>query len=262
MHAPSALSITPPGHHRPYTRAWVAQARPIRGGTLRWGEGRGGRIRPVRSAEVPEEASRVPGGAGAASGGEEVRSAQEHDGAGDRAESRGCRRVAENGECPGSGADSEPGFPDGTRNVQPGGERTSAPARRPGIRPARRGTECGARLCPPAGRGDRRRGGDDRHPADDHPLRPGHREPLGGGPLLAAERTDPDDARRGLHARHRRGRAAHVEHRVDRAGGRLHLRTTAPAGHAGPVRRRVERGAGGDRRADSRRRQLAVPVRA
>lgn len=37
----------------------------------------------------------------------------------------------------------------------------------------------------------------------------------------------------------------------------LHLQVTA-----GPVRRRVERGAGGDRRADSRRRQLPVPVRA
>ncbi len=49
---------------------------------------------------------------------------------------------------------------------------------------------------------------------------------------------------------------------VHRSRSRLHLRAAASPGHAGPVRRRVERRAGGRRRAGRRGRQLPVPVRA
>src|SRR5689334_11813462 len=51
-------------------------------------EGRGRVVRPVRSPALPRQAPAVSDGAGAAAGGEAVRSPEESHGAGDRTESR------------------------------------------------------------------------------------------------------------------------------------------------------------------------------
>lgn len=103
---------------------------------------------------------------------------------------------------------------------------------------------------------------DDRYSADDLARRPGHRESFGRGPLFAAERADPDDAGEDFTLD-----IDGVERLIWSSGSivpeaactsvQLHLQVTA-----GAVLGRVERGAGGERRTDSRRRQLAVPVRA
>ncbi len=100
------------------TRAAWAAGCPLEEGYFDGGEGRSGRVRPVRPAEVPEEAAAVPGGAGEAPGGAEVRPAPQPHGHGDRAEPGRCRRYAEDVEWAGSGSHRERRFPDGTGDVQ------------------------------------------------------------------------------------------------------------------------------------------------
>src|SRR5688500_15672185 len=73
--------------------------RPCKKGRFDGGEGRGRSIRPVRSPALPREAPQLSDGLGATPGGEAVRPPQEPHGAGDRIESRGRRRHAENVEC-------------------------------------------------------------------------------------------------------------------------------------------------------------------
>src|SRR5690242_8111123 len=96
-----------------------ASACPSEEGRFDGGEGRGRNVRPVRSAALPRQAPAVSDGAGATAGGEEVRSPEEPDGAGDRIESRRARRPAQNDEWASSGKDCEPRLPNRTRHVQP-----------------------------------------------------------------------------------------------------------------------------------------------
>ena len=153
-HVRAALSITSAWASSSVTRddQGRSSACPLEEGRFDGGEGRGGRFDLSDRQRYRDEAPAVPGGTGATAGGEAVRPPQESHGAGDRAESRGRRRAAENDECASAGADREPRFPDRTRNVQSGSQHCSAPARRPGFRPARRGAAHRARICRPARR--------------------------------------------------------------------------------------------------------------
>ena len=162
----------------------------------------------------------------------------------------------------GTGADREPRFPDRTRHVQPGSEHSPTPIGRPGIRPARRGTpHVGSAYA-------HRKAGE----VDAGIVMIGILPTLGRDDLVSSNLSDVDRytlLNDQIVAARGEDFALDIEG-VERLvctstsiapGGRLHLRAAAPPGHAGPVRRRVERGAGGRRRADRRRRQLALPVR-
>ena len=151
----------------------------------------------------------------------------------------------------------------GTRagEVQPGGQPGPPPAGgrgagRAGTRPGRQ-----RRVRGRAGAERRRQAGHDRHPAD--PARAAHHR--GGDvaqpPVLPAQRADVRGARRGDADRHRGARAPAHPRRQHHAGGRLHQRPAAPAGHPGGVRQLLERRPGGGRDPGGGRRQLAVPVR-
>ena len=220
---------------------------PIRGGTLRWGRRswQAGSTCPTASATASKLRQCLTGLERLL---EEKRFDRPQNLMGLEIELNlaGADGHAAHDECRSARADREPRFPDRTRHVQPGSQHRPAPAWAAGY------STGSPRNCGPAlAYADRKAGEvdarnrDDRHSADARRATTWspRTSPTSTATPCSTTRSWPPAARTSSST------STGVERLictldVHRARGRLHLRAAAPPGHPGPLRRRVERGAG------------------